>query len=145
MNGTKISRKAYAAITLSLIIITAIQSAAQVSGATLTGVVSDSSGAVIARANVAIKNKGNGTTRNVETNSDGFYTAPNLLPGDYQVTVTATGFSTTVHNSITLNVGAQQTLNETLAVGKVADVVTVSDVGNTIETTSTISGTVDGT
>src|SRR5437868_680130 len=146
MNISKISRTALAAITLLLIIVAAISPAsAQVSGATLTGVVSDSSGAVIPKATIAIKNKSTGATRNVETNSDGFYTAPNLLPGDYQVTVTAAGFSTAVHNSVTLSVGAQQTLNETLTVGKVADVVTVSDVGNTIETTSTISGTVDGT
>jgi len=146
MNILKISRPALAAITLLLILMIAANPAsAQVSGATLTGVVSDSSGAVIPKATIAIKNKSTGTTRTVETNNDGFYTAPNLLPGDYQVTVTAVGFSTAVHNSVTLNVGAQQTLNETMVVGKVADVVTVSDTGNTIETTSTISGTVDGT
>src|SRR5438309_9423005 len=115
MNIEKISRTALAAITLLLaIIITVIPVSAQVSGATLTGVASDSSGAVIPKASVAIKNKGNGTTRTVETNGDGFYTAPNLLPGDYQVTVTAAAFNTTVHNSDTLSVAAEQTLNETM-------------------------------
>ena len=41
----------------------------------------DESGAVVANAQVTIKNEANGTIREVDTNGDGLYSAPNLLPG----------------------------------------------------------------
>src|ERR1700730_3119807 len=67
---------------------------AQVSGATLSGTVTDPSGAVLPRAQIAINNVATGVTRNMEADSAGFYNAPNLTPGNYQVTVTSTGFNT---------------------------------------------------
>ena len=70
------------------------QAYAQVAGATLTGTVKDSSGAVIPNAQVAITDVATGVTRTVVAGSAGLYTAPNLLPGTYEVRVTATGFST---------------------------------------------------
>ena len=45
------------------------------------------------------------------TDAAGFYSAPNLLPGPYEVTAAASGFSTTRESDITLTVGAQQVLN----------------------------------
>src|SRR6202045_2628459 len=72
------------------------QAYAQVAGATLTGTVKDSSGAVIPNAQVAITDVATGVTRNVSTGSAGLYTAPNLLPGTYEIRVTAPGFSTQV-------------------------------------------------
>jgi len=48
------------------------------------------------RLKIVITNVSTGVTRNVTTDSAGFYTAPNLLPGTYEVRVTATGFSTQV-------------------------------------------------
>src|SRR5690242_10025207 len=77
---------------------------AQLAGATLSGVVSDESGGAVAGAKVAIKNVATGDTREVTTNTDGLYSAPNLLPGNYEVTVTAKGFQTLVHKAITLTV-----------------------------------------
>ena len=73
---------------------------AQVSGATLSGTISDPSGAVVAGAQVSIANRETGVTRAVTTDAGGLYSAPNLLPGAYDVTVTATGFSTTSKNII---------------------------------------------
>ena len=64
---------------------------AQVAGATLSGVVSDAKGAVIPGATVSIQNVATGVSREATTNGDGFYSAPNLLPGMYQVRVTSSG------------------------------------------------------
>ena len=116
---------------------------AQVAGATLTGTVSDSTGAVIPNVQVSIKNEGTGETRSVTVDTSGFYSAPNLLPGKYDVTATATGFSTTVQNGITLTVGAQQLLNIKMKVGQVAQKIEVTDAAPSVQlTNSTITGVV---
>src|ERR1700704_3665457 len=62
---------------------------AQAVGATLSGVVTDSSGAAIANATVSIKNEGTREVRELTTNANGIYSAPNLIPGSYNVSVTA--------------------------------------------------------
>jgi hypothetical protein len=102
-----------------------IRLSAQVAGATLSGVVVDKSGAIVANAQIVVKNLATGVARNVTTDSAGFYTAPNLLPGGYEVTTSATGFATMVRTGITLTVGAQQVLNITLQVGTVSQQIEV--------------------
>src|SRR4029077_11266689 len=75
---------------------------AQVSGATLSGTVTDSSGAAIPKAQVTITDVATGVARKIATDNAGLYTAPNLLPGEYQLSVTAPGFSTQQRTGITL-------------------------------------------
>src|SRR5256886_8833046 len=89
---------------------------AQVAGATLSGTITDPSGAALVGVEVAIKNSATGVTRTVTSDSAGFYTAPNLVPGDYQVSVAARGFSTSVAD-VTLTVGSNQTLDVGMKVG----------------------------
>jgi hypothetical protein len=117
---------------------------AQVSGATLSGVIHDPSSAVIAGAEVSIRNTATGEVRVVKTNSEGFYSAPNLLPGPYQVQVKASGFPVLVQSGLTLTVGAQQSLDLKLQLGKTTDTVVVTDLPPAIDTSSsTLSATVD--
>src|SRR6267142_1208685 len=119
---------------------------AQVAGATLTGTVKDSSGAVIPNAQVAITDVATGVARTVSPGSSGLYTAPNLLPGTYEIHVTAMGFSTQVQKGITLMVGAQQVLDFTMQVGQVSQTVEVTTEAPTVElTSSTISAVVNAT
>src|SRR5487761_1609773 len=119
---------------------------AQVSGATLTGAVTDPSGAVIPNAKVLIKNVATGITRSVAANSAGFYTAPNLLAGHYSVTISASGFSTEVQSGIVLTVGASQILNVSLQVGKVTNLVQVTGAAPTVQlASSSISAVVNST
>jgi Carboxypeptidase regulatory-like domain/TonB dependent receptor/TonB-dependent Receptor Plug Domain len=98
----------------------------QAVGATLSGTITDASGGVVANAEVAILNTATGETRKVTTNAEGIYSAPNLIPGNYSVTVSATGFSKAVQSGITLTVGGAQTLNVTLQVGQSTQTVQVS-------------------
>src|SRR3989442_15867807 len=67
---------------------------AQVTGATLSGTVTDTSGAVIPGVMVSIKNRGTGVVRNVSSDEVGVYSSPNLLAGIYEVTSTSPGFNT---------------------------------------------------
>jgi hypothetical protein len=96
---------------------------AQVVGGTLSGTITDPSDKSIPQAQVSITNVATGITTTVMTNSDGFFIAPNLLPGEYQVTVSAKGFNSETRTGISLTVGAQQTFNLALNVGSAAKTV----------------------
>ena len=113
-------------LVLALLTVVSVRMHAQVSGATLAGTVSDTSGASIPGVQVSIKNAAIGQERVVTTDSAGFYSSPNLLPGEYVVTAAVTGFSSEVRSGITLTVGAQQVLNITMKVGQLSDKVEVS-------------------
>ena len=119
---------------------------AQIAGATLTGTIVDASGAVVPNVRISIKNEATGEVRSVKVDSAGVYSAPNLLPGKYDVTATATGFATTVQKNVTLTVGAQQLLNLKMQVGQVNEKVVVTDEAPPVQLTdSTISGVVGQT
>jgi Carboxypeptidase regulatory-like domain/TonB-dependent Receptor Plug Domain/TonB dependent receptor len=120
-----------------------IPARAQVTGATLNGTVTDASGAVISNAQVAIKNTATGSTKDVTTDSAGFYTAPNLPAGPYEVKVSAAGFNTAV-STVTLAVGAQQSLNIPMKVGETSQTVQVTEAAPQIDlTSSTLTGQVE--
>ena len=90
---------------------------AQVAGATLTGTITDPAGRVIPQAQIAIKNEATGVVIKVATNSEGSYTAGNLLPGEYGVSVAAPGFDTEERTGVVLSVGGQQVFDLKLKVG----------------------------
>ncbi|MGH9376185.1 MAG: carboxypeptidase regulatory-like domain-containing protein, partial [Terriglobia bacterium] len=113
----------------------------QVVGATVTGTITDPSGAVTPGVKVAITNVATGITRNAVTNGAGLYTAPNLSPGNYEITATATGFKTRVHKGIVLTVGQQLVLNITMQVGGVTQTITVTGAAPTVDlATATMGG-----
>jgi hypothetical protein len=123
-----------------------VQTDAQVAGATLSGTITDSSGAIIPGAQATITNVATGVSRVVTTTTDGFYTAPNLLPGSYDITISASGFSTEVRTGITLTVGAEQVLNVTMKVGQATEKVEVTGAAPTVQlATSTLSNEVNAT
>jgi hypothetical protein len=108
-----------AAGVLLLGILISVPVGAQVAGGALSGTISDPSGAGIPQARIVIRNVATGVERTVTTNTDGFYTAPNLLPGEYQVTLEAKGFNTETRTGITMTVGAQRTFDLALQIGTV--------------------------
>jgi hypothetical protein len=109
---------------------------AQVVGATLTGTISDASGGAIAGAQISCKNLATSVTREIVSDSAGFYTLPNLAAGAYTVTVTAAGFTTQVRSDFTLTVGQSEELNMTMTVGQVAQKVEITGEASAVETTS---------
>jgi hypothetical protein len=119
---------------------------AQVAGATLSGVISDARGAGIPNAAVSIKNLTTDVIRDVKTDSDGYYAAPNLLPGSYEITATANGFATIVQKGITLTVGATPVLNLSMRVGQISERIEVTTAPPDVElASSTVSGNIDAT
>src|SRR6202140_5236100 len=131
---------------VALLLTNAVPSRAQVAGATLTGTITDSSGGQVPNAQVVIKDVSTGVERTVTTNKDGFYIAANLLPAEYQVTISAQGFNTEIKNGIKLNVGMEQEFNLTLQVGTVTHRVEVTAEAPAVQLASSdISATVQAT
>jgi hypothetical protein len=114
--------------------------------ATLSGTVTDSTGALIPHASISIALNGvNGTARVVETDTSGNYTATNLTAGTYSITVTAAGFQTYKANGIVLNVAEKHAVNVELKAGSVSTTVTVEENPVSIDTDSSAqAGTIDG-
>ena len=151
MSGLSIGRKRSSACCLALIawglgIIMPVSLPAQVVGGTLSGSVSDQSGGVVPQVAISIKNVSTGITRTSTTSAAGFYSVPNLLPGTYEITASALGFSSEVQKGITLTVGEEQVLNFTLRVGQSSQTVVVTTEAPNVElASSTISANVNST
>lgn len=115
-------RNRYAAsarLFLLVLMMVSITALAQVAGGNITGTVTDFSRSPIPNAQVVVKNRATDVTRTVTANGDGFYSAPNLQPGDYEVTASPAAFGPKAVN-VTLTVGEDLVLSLTLRVGGVA-------------------------
>jgi carboxypeptidase family protein/TonB-dependent receptor-like protein len=119
---------------------------AQVVGATVSGTVVDASGAVTTGVTISLKNVATGSVRNSVTNGVGFYIAPNLQAGIYELTASALGFATQVRSGITLTVGEELLLNLTMKVGRISESVRVSTEAPTVDlANATLGGVTDAT
>jgi hypothetical protein len=87
---------------------------AQDANTTLTGTITSAGGAAVPNAKVTVKNLATGQSNETLTDSAGHYSVPNLMPGDYELAVSAEGYST---NTVTVTVaaGADKTADVTLA------------------------------
>ena len=133
-------------VTLFLLVaLVAVPFYGQATGARISGTVTDSAGAVMAGAQVVIKNTANNFARELATNRSGFYSAPNLSPGPYVVTASAKGFKSEVRTGLTLTVGADVAVNLTMAVGSASESSQVQGVTPAVETNeATLGGLVNG-
>ena len=108
----------------------------------IVGTVTDSNGSVVPSATVTITNLGNNTSQTYTTNSDGLYEAPFLTPSTYKVSVTASGFSTSVANEVVINVGQRQRVDVKLQPGDVTAQIQVTDIAPLLQTESASIGQV---
>jgi len=109
---------------------------------TLRGVVKDSAGAVIPNVTVVLASSGMDRTVQTVTNAVGAYNFSFLAPGQYRITVNASGFGSFVRDRIPVDINGVAEIDVTLQVGGEAQTVTVSDVPPQLQTTTSSLGTV---
>jgi len=131
---------------LPLLLLCTLAGRTQELSATLSGIVTDSSGAVIPNASVSISLTGvNGAARVVESDGAGNFVATNLTAGTYSITVTAAGFETYKGKDIVLNVAEKHAFNVQLKTGSTSTTVLVEDNPVQVDTeTSGQAGTISG-
>jgi Carboxypeptidase regulatory-like domain len=122
---------------ISMLLFCAVTAVAQAGRGGISGLVSDSSGAIIPEAKVTAQNHDTGVKLSAVSTAAGLYSFVSVSPGTYDVTATAKGFQTVVQNGVRVSVDQVATVNISLKVGGVNEVVTVSagtsldDTGNT--------------
>jgi len=126
---------------VALVLASATALLAQTFRGTVLGTVSDTSGAVVSGATVKVKNVATGQERTTQTSADGSYSAPELQIGTYTVTVSQSGFQTSVTRVVTVDVAEERRVDVTLRPGQVTEQVEVSSESlPLVETTSTTLG-----
>ncbi len=117
---------------------------AQLTTGTISGTVSDSTGAVLPGATVSLKNVDKGIGRTVSTDEGGRFRAPELGLGSYEVTAEAAGFQTVIRRGITLTVGREAVVDFTLQVGTIAERINVTGEAPLVQTANaTVAALVD--
>ena len=109
---------------------------AQLTTGTISGVVTDQSGAAIPGVTITVKKVDTGITRTTATGARGRYGAPNLPVGNYEVSASLAGFQTSIRAGIEITVGRQAVVDHTLQVGDVTQQVTVTAEASLVNTTS---------
>src|SRR5438270_10948701 len=111
---------------------------AQAIFATLTGVVTDPSGAVVANAKVTLRDAQSGSSRETVTDNSGYYTFASVPVGTYVLSIEAAGFQTSKVDGVALGGGEKRNVNASLQVGNTnqtvevvgaADIITPVDSG----------------
>ncbi|SEF90701.1 Carboxypeptidase regulatory-like domain-containing protein [Bryocella elongata] len=107
---------------------------------TITGTVTDPTGAVIPGATITVSDAKSATSRTTVTNKDGQFVVPDMPIGTYDVKVTKPGFSTDEIPDLTVNVGTQSTANFKLAVGAESTVISVEASNADLQTINATTG-----
>ncbi len=115
---------------------------AQAGSATISGRVSDLQGLAVQNARVTAVNVSTNVSHVAETNSDGFYNLPGLIPGMYRVIVYKEGFAVIVKPNVQLHIQDNAGINFSLNVGSVTESVTVSGGAPLVDTQSAAVSTV---
>ena len=124
------------------ILLAASLSWSQDSRGTITGRVTDQSGAVIAGASVVVTNAAMGNISNLTTSTEGLYRATFLSPGVYSVEVTSAGFKKSLRKAVEVRVADRLEINITLEVGGAEQQITVASENPLLNTESASLGTV---
>ncbi len=116
----------------------------QTVGASLQGTIHDPSGAVVPGAEVEIRNVETGATRILKTDEGGRWREPVLLPGEYELRVSLSGFQTIIRKGIHLAVGQDAVIDVRLELGRTgSEINVVADAERINLTSGSLSGLVD--
>src|SRR5579862_9648517 len=115
---------------------------AQSSNGQLTGLVADSSGAAVEGASVTATNTATGVAYSGTTNGAGVYVLPQLVPGQYKVSLSKEGFATVEHSVLTVRTGDHLSLDFSLKPATAKEVVTVTEAASLLESDQTSASTV---
>ena len=140
-------RCAKACVTAVLILFTSVcfRASAQISTATITGTVTDSTGAAVAGAKILVQETSTNFETRSQTNEEGLFRVQSLLPGIYNVSFEAAGFKLLIQKGLLLKVGDVLPVNASLEIGQVSEQVTVTGQGTLLETeTSAVSTVTEG-
>ena len=127
----RLSVAAVAVLTVSLAVAPA---SAQEVRASITGIVTDSTGAAVAGATVTVTSATSNVALETRTNAGGNYTTPFLNPGTYRLTVQFAGFKQYVRENIVLQTQDRARVDVALTIGEVSESVTVSESVSMLET-----------
>lgn len=110
----------------------------------LSGLVSDPSGAVVPGASIKLQDLATGVAQSTVTTAGGLYSFVSVSPGTYQVTATHQGFETVVQSHVPVTVDQVTTLNLTMTIGSVNQVVTVTSATELVDTSNSTVGQLIG-
>src|SRR5438874_4480613 len=125
-NLFRILSRSAGAVAAAALVLAAATVSGQGTNSTLTGTVVDQNGGNLPGVMVTATNPATGFSRSVPTESDGGYTLAGIPPGTYTVTYAVSGFKTVEHKDVVLEVARSRTLNVTMQVSAVAEMITVS-------------------
>lgn len=106
----------------------------------ISGTVTDPQNAAVQGASVVVTNVNSGTSVRLTTNATGYYEAPLLLPGNYSVSVEATGFRRALRSGLTLALGDHLQIDFQLELGTVAETVTITAEAPLLDTSTVGTG-----
>ena len=130
------------ALLLVVCLATAAVAYGQISTGTITGTVTDPTGAAVPNVQVTVVQTETNFETKASTNPDGVYRVPALLPGTYRLAFEAAGFKRLVQSGIALRVGDVLPVNATLELGQLTESVQVSALSTLLETETSSTGTV---
>ena len=125
-----------------LILVHPSPAAAQTATGTIVGTVTDDTGAALPGVAVVVTNADTSLTRNLVSDANGRYAAPNLPPGPYFIKATLQGFETVLRSGVTLTVGREAVVDLRMKIGSLQSVVTVVAEASTVETKTSSTGSV---
>src|SRR6266498_302078 len=115
---------------------------AQIGSATLTGRVTDPSGAVVPGVSITVVQNGTNFEFSALTNAEGIYRVQSLQPGAYRITFEISGFKRVVHEGVELRVGDTVPVDIVLQIGAASDSIEITAQTQMLETETSATGAV---
>jgi hypothetical protein len=134
--GAVRGRRCLAAMALFAMLLAGLPAVAQLDTGSISGTITDASGSMVAKAQITATETATGTTYTTVSSNAGYYVFPSVRTGVYKLTISSTGFKTTVSTGITVTIGAAAAYNVALQVGATTETVSIDATALTLETES---------